>query len=226
MNKKTEIDYSLYLVTDSKLSLGRSNMEIIEAAIDGGVTVVQLREKELSSRAFYEEALRIKEFLDKRHIPLIINDRVDIALAVNADGVHVGQDDLPVSVVRRLVGQDMIVGVSVFTSDEAKQAERMGADYLGLSPIFVTATKPELTKQIGIKGIPVIRKAVEIPLVGIGSMNASNAFDVISAGLDGVAVVSGIVSQKDVSGATKAIKAEIMKEKGLFLDGATPDELR
>ena len=226
MSKREDIDYSLYLVTDKKLSLGRSNIEIIEAAIDGGVTVVQLREKELGGREFYEEALKVKAILKEWHIPLIINDRVDIAMAVRADGVHIGQDDLPVIAVRPLVGSEMIIGVSIFTPEEARLAEQMGADYVGLSPIFVTATKPELNRQIGIEGIPAIRQACGIPLVGIGSMNESNAFEVISAGLDGVAVVSGIVSQNDVISAAKAIKAEVMRAKGLFLDGIEPGELR
>lgn len=226
MFKKGEIDYSLYLVTDSRLSLGRSNLEVIEAAIDGGVTVVQLREKELGSKDFYKEALRVKELLQRRHIPLIINDRVDIALAVHADGVHIGAEDLPIGAVRPLVGPEMIIGVSVFTPDEAGLAEQKSADYLGLSPIFITATKPGLIHQIGIDGIPAIRRATRIPLVGIGSMNASNAYEAVSAGLDGVAVVSGIVSQKDVNSAAKAIKAEVMRAKGLFLNGIAPGELK
>lgn len=226
MFKRREVDYSLYLVTDSKLSLGRSNLDIIEAAIDGGVTIVQIREKELGSKDFYDEALRVEELLKRRHIPLIINDRVDIALAVQADGVHIGAEDLPVGVVRSLVGPKMIIGVSVFTPDEARLAEQMGADYLGLSPIFITATKPELTHQIGIDGIPAIRKSTSIPLVGIGSMNASNAFEAVSAGLDGVAVVSGIVSQNDIMAAAKAIKAEVMRAKGLYIKGNAPGELK
>jgi thiamine-phosphate pyrophosphorylase len=223
-NKK-EIDYSLYLVTDRLLSMGRSNLEVIHAAIDGGVTLIQLREKELPTRDFYIEALGIKGYLRSRGIPLIINDRIDIALAVDADGVHIGQEDMPLEVARQILGPDKIIGVSVFTPDEARAAEAEGADYLGLSPIFVTSTKPELTMQIGIAGIAPIRAAVKIPLIGIGSMNASNAFDAIRAGLNGVAVVSGIVSQKDITSAAKAIKAEVMRAKDLFLNGIAPGEI-
>jgi len=219
------IDYSLYLVTDRKLSLGRNNFEIIEAAVEGGVTIVQLREKEQSSRDFYNEGIRIRDFLKARRIPLIINDRLDIALALGADGVHVGQEDLPLEIARNLMGSNKIVGVSVSSSDEAKAAEAGGADYLGLSPIFVTATKPELTRQIGISGITPIRKSVRIPLVGIGSMNETNAYEAVLAGLDGVAVVSGICSQKDVSAAARRIKKEVMRAKGLHLNGITPGEL-
>ncbi|HBC45567.1 MAG TPA: thiamine phosphate synthase, partial [candidate division Zixibacteria bacterium] len=169
-------DYSLYLVTDRKLSLGRSNLDVIEAALDGGVTLVQLREKELGTQEFYLEANKIRELLKARQIPLIINDRIDIALAVDADGVHIGQEDMPLDLARKILGPDKIIGVSVFTIEEARAAEAGGADYLGLSPIFVTSTKPELNKQIGIEGIRPIRQAVKIPIVGIGAMNANNAF--------------------------------------------------
>jgi thiamine-phosphate pyrophosphorylase len=208
------IDYSIYLVTERKLSLGRSNLEVIEAALVGGVTIVQLREKELSTRDFYNEALQIRGLLKKYQIPLIINDRIDIAMAIGADGVHIGQDDMPLNIARQLLGPDKIIGVSVFSIAEARAAEAGGANYLGLSPIFVTSTKPELDRQIGIEGIAPIRSEVKIPLIGIGSMNVSNAFEVVMAGLDGVAVVSGIVSQKDITAATRDIKAEVMRAKG------------
>jgi thiamine-phosphate pyrophosphorylase len=215
-----QIDYSLYLVTDRDLSRGRSNMEIVQAAVRGGVTVVQLREKDAGTRDFYEEGLRIKRFLSERNIPLIINDRIDIMLALDADGVHLGKDDMPPAVARRLIGPEKILGVSVFDPKEAREAEAIGADYLGLSPIFVTATKPELTKQIGIEGIGPIRKAVAIPLVGIGALKAGNAYEAVGAGLDGVAVVSGIVSQEDPEASARAIRREVMRAKGLPWNGA------
>jgi thiamine-phosphate pyrophosphorylase len=208
------IDYSLYLVTDRKLSLGRSLLEVIKPAVDGGVTVVQLREKEVDSREFYREALEIKEFLDSRDIPLIINDRLDIALAIDAAGVHLGQEDLPIGVARKILGPGKIIGASVFTPDEALQAEAMGADYLGLSPIFVTATKPELMNQIGVEGIGPIRRVTRLPLIGIGSMNEANAFSVIRAGLDGVAVVSAICSKPDACAAAEKIMQEILRARG------------
>ncbi|UCG14999.1 MAG: thiamine phosphate synthase [Deltaproteobacteria bacterium] len=207
------MDYSLYLVTDRDLSLGRSNLEVIEAAVAGGVTVVQLREKYATTKEFYEEGLRIRDFLQSKHIPLIINDRIDIALAVDADGVHVGQDDMPVDVARSILGPDKIIGASAFNVDEATTAEAMGADYLGLSPIFVTATKPELVEQIGIERISSFRESLRIPLVGIGSMNRSNVYEAVMAGLDGVAVVSAICAQEDPRAAAQAIRAEVMKAK-------------
>jgi thiamine-phosphate pyrophosphorylase len=168
----------------------------------------------VDSREFYREALRIKGYLDERDIPLIINDRLDIALAIDAAGVHLGQEDLPVDVARKILGPGKIIGASVFTPDEAIRAEAAGADYLGLSPIFVTSTKPELVSQIGIEGIGPIRKATRLPLVGIGSMNETNAFSVIRAGLDGVAVVSAICSNPDVVAAAEKIMQEILRARG------------
>ena len=212
---KSQIDCTLYLVTDRGLSLGRSNLDIIRAAVAGGVTLVQLREKEATTREFYEEGLKIRECLGEHNIPLIINDRLDIALALDADGVHIGQDDMPVAVARKILGDDKIVGASVFNAAEAREAEAAGADYLGLSPIFVTSTKPGLTVQVGIDGIAPIRQAVRIPLVGIGTMNAGNAFAAVRAGLDGVAVVSAICSHPDPEAAARAIKAEVLRAKAL-----------
>ncbi len=213
MREKRPIDYSLYLVTDRSLSLGRSTLDVIRAAVAGGVSVVQLREKEATARAFYREGLEIRGFLAVRGVPLIINDRLDIALALDADGVHVGQDDVPVAVARRILGDGKILGASVFTPEEARQAEGEGANYLGLSPIFTTPTKPELTEQIGLEGISRIRAAVAIPLVGIGGLNESNAFEGIRAGLDGVAVVSAICSRPDPRAAAEAIKTEIRRAR-------------
>jgi thiamine-phosphate pyrophosphorylase len=215
MTAKSKIDYSLYLVTDRGLSLGRSTLDIIRAAVAGGATTVQLREKEAATREFYREGLKIRKFLGEHNIPLIINDRLDIALALDAEGVHLGQDDMPVAVARRLLGDDKIIGASVFNAAEAREAEAAGADYLGLSPIFVTSTKPDLTAYIGIDGIAPIRQAVRIPLVGIGSMNGGNAFEAVRAGLDGVAVVSAICSERDPEAAARAIKAEVLRAKAL-----------
>ena len=211
--EKQKVDYSLYLVTERALSLGRSNLEVIEAAVSGGVTLVQLREKEASTQRFYQEGLKIKDYLEAARIPLIINDRIDIALALDADGVHLGQEDMPVDVARKILGPYKIIGASAFTTEEAVAAESMGADYLGLSPIFVTETKPELAVQIGIEGIPSLKWAVKIPIVGIGSMNHSNAYEAVRAGLDGVAVVSAICSQEDPKAAAQALKEEVLRAK-------------
>ena len=214
MYDKKTVDYSLYLVTDRSLSLGRSNFEVIQKAVRGGVTLVQLREKEATTRAFYQEGLEIRGYLKTRNIPLIINDRIDIALALDADGVHLGQEDMPIDVARRILGPRKIIGASVFTLEEAKTAEAMGADYLGLSPIFLTETKPELVGQIGIGGIPSLKEGVQIPLVGIGSMSQANAYEAVKAGLDGVAVVSAICSHEDPRVAAEEIKKEVLRAKG------------
>ena len=214
MYEKGKVNYSLYLVTDRALSLGRSNVQVIRAAVEGGVTLVQLREKEASTKEFYQEGVKIKDYLQSKNIPLIINDRIDLALALDAEGVHLGQDDMPVDVARRILGPEKIIGASVFTVEEAKIAEALGADYLGLSPIFVTETKPELSQQIGIGGIRPLKAAVQIPVVGIGSMSQANAYEAVRAGLDGVAVVSAICSQEDPKAAAAAIKAEVMRAKG------------
>lgn len=214
MYDKKKVDYSLYLVTDRDLSLGRSNLEVIQAAVRGGVTLVQLREKEATTKEFYQEGLKIRAYLKARDIPLIINDRIDMALALDAEGVHLGQEDMPIDAARKILGPQKIIGASVFTPEEAKIAEALGADYLGLSPIFVTETKPELIQHLGIKGIPLLKEAVKIPVVGIGSMSESNAYEAVKAGLDGVAVVSAICSREDPRAAAAAIKAEIMRAKG------------
>jgi thiamine-phosphate pyrophosphorylase len=211
--RRRRIDYSLYLVTDRSLSLGRSTIEIVEAAVEGGVTVVQLREKEATSREFLNEGLKIRDFLRLMSIPLIVNDRIDVALALDADGVHVGENDLPVAVVRRILGPDKIIGASALTVADAQAAERQGADYLGLSPIFKTATKPELEIEIGLEGIAPLRRAVSIPVVGIGSMNARNVYDAVKAGLDGVAVVSAICAHPDPCAAARAIRAEVERAR-------------
>ena len=215
MYDKKKVDYSLYLVTDRALSLGRSNLEVIQAAVRGGVTLVQLREKEATTKEFYQEGLKIRACLKARDIPLIINDRIDMALALDAEGVHLGQEDMPIDATRKILGPQKIIGASVFTPEEAKIAEALGADYLGLSPIFVTETKPELTQQLGTKGIPLLKEAVKIPVVGIGSMNESNAYEAVKAGLDGVAVVSAICSREDPRAAAEAIKKEVLRAKGL-----------
>ena len=213
MSDKQKVDYSLCLVTDRALSLGRSNLEIIEAAVSGGVTLVQLREKEASTQEFFHEGLRIKDYLEAAHIPLIINDRIDIALALDADGVHLGQGDMPVDVARKILGPHKIIGASAFTTEEARAAESKGADYLGLSPIFVTTTKPELVAEIGIQGISSLKQAVDIPIVGIGSMNQANAYEAVKMGLDGIAVVSALCSQEDPKAAARALKNEVLRAK-------------
>ncbi len=203
MRKKC--DYSLYLVTDSGLSRGRSHEEIVACAIRGGVTIVQLREKDCCTRDMIEMAGRLVALCRGHNVPLIVNDRLDVALAVDADGVHVGQDDIPVPVARRLLGPKKILGVTAHTPEQALKAIEEGADYIGASPIFTTATKADAGKPIGLDGLKKICKKCGVPVVGISGINASNAESVIRAGAAGVAVVSAIVSAEDVEHAAREL---------------------
>jgi thiamine-phosphate pyrophosphorylase len=186
--------YSLYLVTDRALSCGRSTSEVVQAAITGGVSCVQLREKHLSTRELIAEARALVELLRPHGIPLIVNDRVDVALAADADGVHLGQSDMHIYDARELLGSARIIGISAESLDDAVRAEREGADYIGISPVFSTVTKKDIATPLGLEGVRKIRKAVKLPLVGIGGISAVNAAEVIRSGADGVAVVSAIVS--------------------------------
>ena len=176
----------------------------VESALRGGTTVIQLREKDCSSREFYELGLRVKKITERYNAPLIINDRVDIALAVGAAGVHVGQGDLPCKVVREIVGPDMIVGVSAATLDEAVQAEEDGADYLGVGAMYATATKTD-TRPVSMEELLKIRAAVKIPIVVIGGINKQTLGNFKGTGVDGLAVVSAIVVQPDPEAAAREL---------------------
>jgi len=199
------VDYTLYLVTDAGLSRGRTHVEIVEAAVRGGVTVVQYREKSAPTRQMVEEARQLRELCRAAGVPFIVNDRIDVALAVDADGVHVGQDDMLASLARALIGKGKILGVSAGNEEEARKATADGADYIGASPIFATPTKPDAPAPMGIEGLRRLARAVSIPVVAIGGMTAENAATVIHAGAAGVAVVSAIVGAEDVEAAARKI---------------------
>ena len=203
------LDYSLYLVTDRTLSLGRSTVEVVAAAVSGGVTCVQLREKHCSTREFLEEARRVRELLVGTGVPLIINDRLDVALAVAADGVHLGQNDMHISDARRLVGERLVIGISAESVADAIRAEAEGADYIGVSPVFTTPTKMDTAPPLGLEGLREIRRAVSLPLVAIGSIRHDNAAEVLRAGADGLAVVSAIVSAPCPRTAAAALRQQI-----------------
>lgn len=207
--KINRLDYSLYLVTDRSLARSGSLEDIVAEALRGGVTMVQLREKSLATRAFLREARSLKELTDSFGVPLIINDRLDIALACGASGVHLGQDDMPCVVARRIAGRKMIIGVSVSTIEEALEAVAQEADYLGISPLFSTPTKTDTPIPIGIQGLMHIRKATHIPLVAIGGINAANAAEVIRAGADGIAVVSAIMASSAPRLAAKELRSTV-----------------
>jgi thiamine-phosphate pyrophosphorylase len=199
-------DLLLYLCTDRVLALGRLIAEAVEAAIAGGVTMVQLREKDASTGEFYRIALEVKALTRRHHVPLVINDRLDIALAVEAEGLHIGQSDLPLPAARRLAGEKLFIGVSASTVEDALRAEAEGADYLGVGAVYPTGSKADTGEAIGLEGLAAICAAVKIPVAGIGGVNASNAAEVIRAGAGGIAVLSGILSRPDIEEAARNLR--------------------
>ena len=201
---KPEIDYTLYLCTNRELMTTDTIEESVELAIKGGVTVVQLREKDCTSREFYELEKGVKGITDAYEIPLIINDRLDIALAVGADGVHLGQTDLPVAVARDILGADKIIGVTANTLEKAKEAWKAGADYLGVGDVFGTTTKAN-TKHVSLENLKKIKESVEIPVVGIGGVNVENIALLRDTGIDGAAVISAVIGQKDITAAAEKL---------------------
>ena len=207
------IDYSLYLVTDRGLSGGRPTRDIVESAIRGGVTCVQLREKSGTTKDFIREAIGIKDLLATAGIPLIINDRLDVALAVRADGVHLGQKDMPLEMARTITGGRLIIGISVESVSDAAAAEKGGADYLGVSPIYATPTKTDTAPALGLEGLSEIRRTVKLPLVAIGGLNRDNAAAAIQSGADGIAVVSAIVAAADPEQAANDLARVILEAK-------------
>ncbi|WP_129598092.1 thiamine phosphate synthase [Anaerophilus nitritogenes] len=209
---KSNIDYTLYLVTDRSL-MSTEKLEIaVEQAILGGCTIIQLREKDCSSLEFFETAVRIKKITDNYGIPLIINDRIDIALAVNADGVHIGQSDIPVKIARKLIGNDKILGVSASTFEEAIEAQKNGADYLGIGAMFITGTKED-ARFTPMEELMRIRKTIALPIVVIGGINKTTIFSFEGIGIDGVAVVSAIISKSNIKVAAQELKDLFMKVK-------------
>ncbi|WP_135663947.1 thiamine phosphate synthase [Halorhabdus rudnickae] len=193
-------DWDVYLVTQSSLSGDRSTTEVVERAIDGGIDVVQLREKDVSARERYEMGLEIRDITREADVPLIVNDRVDLALALDADGVHLGDEDLPVPVARELLGEDAIIGRSVSFVGDAQAAVEAGVDYLGVGAIYATGSKDDIDDKeyaIGTDRLADIVAAVDIPVVGIGGVTSENAAEVIQAGADGVAVITEITDAAD-----------------------------
>lgn len=207
---KAQPDYSIYLVTDDGCLQGRALIDCVREALEGGVTLVQYRAKTASSAEMYAEALQLKALCDSFNVPLIINDRLDIAMAVGASGVHLGQDDLPCAAARKLLGEDYIIGVSAHNPAEAKAALQSGADYLGCGAVFGTATKADV-KKLGTDGLAAICKAKGLPVVGIGGVTTDNYREVRAAGADGAAIVSGILAQPDIRTTVRAI-AKISQE--------------
>ena len=198
-------DYTLYLVTDRQLMSCDSLTEAVEQAILGGCTMIQLREKELPSLEFYNQAVAVKQVTERYHIPLIINDRIDIAMAVQAAGVHIGQHDFPAATVRKVIGENMLLGVSASSIAEAIQAQQDGADYLGVGAMFPTGTKTD-AESVSMEELQKIRTAVSLPIVVIGGINKGNAGRFKPMGIDGLAVVSAIIAQSDIKAAAAELK--------------------
>ena len=207
---KAQPDYSIYLVTDDGCLQGRALIDCVREALEGGVTLVQYRAKTATSAEMYAEALQLKALCDSFNVPLIINDRLDIAMAVGAAGVHLGQDDLPCAAARKILGEDYIIGVSAHNPAEARAALLCGADYLGCGAVFGTATKADV-KKLGTDGLAAICREKGLPVVGIGGVTADNYREVRAAGADGAAIVSGILAQPDIRATVRAI-AKVSQE--------------
>lgn len=200
------LDPSVYVITDRRVAGGRSILDIVRAAIRGGATVIQLREKTATTREMVDLGQALHHITRPAGVPLIINDRLDVALAIEAEGVHVGQDDMPAALARRLIGPDRILGVSAGTAGEARQAEKDGADYLGVGDVYGTPTKPDAGAPIGVDGLAEIIRAVSLPVVAIGGITPDNAAAVIQAGAAGVAVISAIVGAPNPEAATRRLR--------------------
>jgi thiamine-phosphate diphosphorylase len=206
-DRSSPVRWRLYVITDEQVGRGRSHLQIAEAAILGGADVLQLRDKESSGGRLFRVALQLRKLTREAKVPLIVNDRLDIALAVDADGVHLGQADLPASVARNIMGSGRILGVSAETVAEAVAAEKDGADYLGVGPVFdARGTKPDVGEPRGLELIANVRRHCRLPIVAIGGIDADNARKVLEAGADAVAVISAIAAADDIEEAARRMK--------------------
>lgn len=198
------IDFSLYLITDRKLMTPHSSLlTAVEDGLKGGVKAVQLREKDLNTRELLELAYKMRELTKKYHAKLFINDRIDIALAIGADGVHIGQKGIPAHAVRKIVQEKLRIGVSTHSLEEALEAERDGADFITLGPIYETPSKLKYGKPIGVDTLRRVKSAVSIPVFGIGGIKLDRVQEVMEAGADGVALISAILAAQDIKGTTE-----------------------
>lgn len=206
MTSSKTVDYSLYLATDPDLIGDRDIRDVVAAAIEHGVTVVQLRDKHADSATLYRTARTLLEITRPRGVPLIVNDRVDVMLASGADGVHVGIHDLPLEQVRRLAGPRALVGYSVNTADDLAEAVRHGADYVGMGPVFPTATKADARTLLGLEGLRHLANRAPFPVVAIGGVTPENHTAALAAGASGVCVISAILGHEDIAAAVTAFR--------------------
>ncbi len=204
----TDSQLRLYLVTERSMLRGRDLEDVVVQAVEGGVTMVQLREKDISTREFIDLARALKLVLARTRVPLIINDRVDVALAVDADGVHIGQNDMPYDIARQMLGRDKIIGLSVENFADIEEANRLDVDYIGVSPVFATPTKTDTTAPFGLDGLREAVRCSVHPSVAIGGINLSNFRSVLSTGTNGIAVVSAIMDSDNPKEASKMMKGD------------------
>lgn len=203
-------DFTLYAVTDRHWLNGSTLTKQVENALKGGATFIQLREKNLDDESFFKEAVEIKDLCKRYNVPFVINDNVDIALKIDADGVHVGQDDMEASKLRKLLGPDKIIGVSAHTVTEALKAKEAGADYLGVGAVFPTGSKDDVS-VLPHETLRDICNAVDIPVIAIGGITKDNVIELKGSGIDGIAVISAIFAQDDITAATQELKDKVLE---------------
>ncbi|NDV18956.1 thiamine phosphate synthase [Pseudodesulfovibrio sp. JC047] len=213
MSRKTILETDIYCLTGEKFSLGRSNIEVVRDMLDSGIKLVQYREKEKKMGAKYEECQAIRAMTREAGAAFIVNDDIELAILVGADGVHIGQEDLPLEVVRQLVGDDMAIGLSTHTPEQARDAVRRGADYLGVGPIFKTYTKDDVVDPVGFEYLDYVVNHVDIPFVAIGGIKEHNIGEVIRRGASCVALVTEIVGQENINEKVNALRHEIEAAK-------------
>lgn len=204
------MDFRVYVITAEVPEFNRSHLDVAREAIAGGATVIQLREKTKPTRQIVEIGLRLRQMTQKARVSLIVNDRIDIALAIGADGVHLGQDDMPLLKAKKIVSEKMIIGVSATNLDEAIKAEKNGANYLGIGPIFPTPSKENAASPIGLESLQLIRSKTLIPIVAIGGITLDNVSEVLRAGADGIAVISAVTMAQDMKIATKLLRQKVV----------------
>lgn len=207
------MNLKIYVVVSSELCRGRPAEEVVEAALKGGATVIQLREKNLPGKKLMELAQKYRRLTEQYGALFIVNDRLDMAQIANADGVHLGQDDIPALVARRLLGPDKIIGISVGDAAEARRAQEEGADYVGLGPFFPTGSKDDVGEPVGLDTLRKVKEAIDIPVVAIGGIKVEKVAALCAAGADGVAVISAVVSAPDIKGATIRLVEAMQRKK-------------
>jgi thiamine-phosphate pyrophosphorylase len=213
ITRQSILDTDIYCLTAEKFSRGRSNIEVVRAMLNNGIRLVQYREKEKKMGPKYAECLEIRRMTQEAGAAFVVNDDIDLAIAVQADGVHIGQDDLPLEVVRRLVGEDMAIGLSTHSPEEAQAAVRRGADYIGVGPIFRTFTKEDVCDPVGFEYLEYVARNVDIPFVAIGGIKRHNVADVVRRGAHCVALITEIVEADDIGTAIGELREAMQSAK-------------